>query len=72
MLENNLSYTAQNQSSVTILKQFVYKWQMNITAELKLPNMIHSRDIEHHNINIETSTFVRSFKRDNINKLCIL
>ena len=41
MLENNnLSYTSQNHSSVTILKQFVDRWQMNITAEIKLPSMI--------------------------------
>ena len=34
MLENNnLSYTAQNHSSKTILTHFVYRWQMNITAE---------------------------------------
>ena len=34
MLENNnLSYTSQNHSSVTILKHFVNRWQMNITAE---------------------------------------
>ena len=30
---NNLSYTSQNHSSVTILEHFVYRWQMNITAE---------------------------------------
>ena len=31
MLENNnLSYTSQNHSSVTILKHFVYRWEMNI------------------------------------------
>ena len=30
---NNLSYTSQNHSSVTILKHFVYRWQMNKTAE---------------------------------------
>ena len=30
---NNLSYTTQNHSSVTILKHFVYGWKMNITAE---------------------------------------
>ena len=36
MLEiNNLSYTFQNQSSVTILKHFIQRWQMNITAEIK-------------------------------------
>ena len=34
MLENNnLSYTSKNHSSVTILKHFVNRWQMNITAE---------------------------------------
>ena len=37
---NNLSYTAENQSSVPILKDFAYRWQMNITAEFKLPSMI--------------------------------
>ena len=59
MLENNnLSYTAQNQSSVTILKHFVYRWQMNIIAEFYLHSMILSCEIEHHNINIETSLAV--------------
>ena len=30
MLEgNNLSYAAQNQSSIMILKYFVYRWQHN-------------------------------------------
>ena len=39
MLENNnLSKTAQNHSNVAIWKQFVYKWQMNITAEFQLPS----------------------------------
>ena len=43
MLENNnLSYTSQNHSSVTILKHFVYRWQMNNTVEFDLPSMIHS------------------------------
>ena len=47
---NNLSYTSQNQSSVTTLKHFVYNinkmedeciiWKMNVTAELSLPSMI--------------------------------
>ena len=33
-LENiNLSYIAQNHSSVTILKHFVYGYQMNIITE---------------------------------------
>ena len=35
-LENkniNLSYIAQNHSSVTILKHFVYKWRIDITSE---------------------------------------
>ena len=33
MLENNnLSYTAQNHSSITIWKHFVYRGKMNITA----------------------------------------
>ena len=60
MLEtNNLSYIAQNHSSVTILKHVVYRWQMNITAEFSLPSMISTWDIEHHNINIETSLAVR-------------
>ena len=67
---NNLSYTAQNHSSVTILNHFVNGWQMNITAEFELSSMIHSRDIKHHNINIETS-LVRSFKHDDNNKSCI-
>ena len=52
---NNLSYTSQNHSSATILKHFVYRWQMNITAEFELPSLIRKWDIEHHNINIETS-----------------
>ena len=30
---NNLSYTAQNHSSLKIFKNVVYRWQMNITAE---------------------------------------
>ena len=30
---NNLSYTSQNHSSVTILRHYVCSWQMNITAE---------------------------------------
>ena len=60
MLENkNLSYTVQNYSSVAILKHFVYRWQMNKAAEFQLPTVIHSRDIEHHNVNIETSLTVR-------------
>ena len=71
---NNLSYTSQNHSSVTILKHFVYRWQMNINVESKLPSMIPTRDIENHNINIETSLAVRKIidKRDDINKSCIL
>ena len=56
---NNLPYAAQNQSSVTILKHFVYRQQMNITAEFYLPIIIPSSDIEHQNINIETSLAVR-------------
>ena len=48
MLENNnLSYIAQNHSSVTISKPFVYRRQMNITTEL-------AEIIEYHNISIET------------------
>ena len=39
---NNLSYTSHNHSSVTILKHFVCRWQMNKTAEFLLPRMIHS------------------------------
>ena len=31
---------------------------MNITAEFKLPSMIPNGDIEHHNMNIETSLAV--------------
>ena len=31
---NNLLYTSQNHSSITILKNFVCRWQMNITAEV--------------------------------------
>ena len=59
MLENNnLSYNSQNHSSVTILKHFVNRRQMKITAEFELPSMIPNRDIEHHNINIETSLAV--------------
>ena len=48
---------------------------MNIIPEFCVPSMIHSSDIEHHNIKIETSLFkqfVRSFKHDDINKSCIL
>ena len=37
----NLSYLAQNYSSITRLKQFVYRWQMYCTTE-SLPNMIQS------------------------------
>ena len=34
MLENNnLSYIAENHSSVTLLKHFVYRWHTYITAE---------------------------------------
>ena len=55
---NNRSYTSQNQSSVTTLKHFVYMWKMNVTAELSLPSMIPTWDIEHHNINIEKSLAV--------------
>ena len=59
MLENNNhSYTSQNHSSVTILKHFVYRWQINISAEFELPSMICSLDIEHHDIDIETSLAV--------------
>ena len=59
MLKNNyLSYTSQNHSSVTILKYFVYRWHMNITAEFELPSMIPTGDRGHHNINIETSLAV--------------
>ena len=32
---------------------------MNITSEYKLPSMIPNLDIEHHNINNETSLAVR-------------
>ena len=38
MLENNnLSYTSQNHSSITILKHFVdtCRWQINMTAEIE-------------------------------------
>ena len=42
----NLSYLAQNQSSVTRLKQFVYRCQMYDTTESWLPIMIQSRNIE--------------------------
>ena len=38
----NLSYIAQNHSSMTILIQFVYRYQMCITNESLLPNMTHS------------------------------
>ena len=50
---NNLCCT---ESHVTILKHFVYRWQMNITAKFELLSMI--QDIEHYNINIETSLTV--------------
>ena len=30
---NNLSYIAENHLGVTILKNFVYGWQINVTAE---------------------------------------
>ena len=33
MLENITSPTLENHSSVTIWNHFVYRWQMNITAE---------------------------------------
>ena len=39
---NNLSCSAQNHSSVTILKHFVYKWEMNISAEFEFPSIINS------------------------------
>ena len=52
VLENmSLSYLAQNHSSVTRLKQFIYRCQMYDTTESWLPNMIESRDIEKHNYN---------------------
>ena len=45
MLENNkLSYTSQNHLSVTVLKHFVYRWQMNITSDIRITS---------HDINIE-------------------
>ena len=59
MLENNnLSYTSENHSSVTVLKHFVHRWQMNITTEFQLPILIPSWDIENHDFNIETSLTV--------------
>ena len=43
MLEHiNLSFIAKNHSSVTILKHLMYRWQITITAEFQLPNMIQS------------------------------
>ena len=43
VLENmNLSYLPQNHSSVTRLKQFVYRCQMYNTTESLLHNMIQS------------------------------
>ena len=39
---------------------------MNITAEFYLRSMIHSRDKEHHNINIETSLAVRIYEHTHI------
>ena len=60
MLKNyNLSYTTQNHSSVTRLKQIVYSGLMNITADFQLPSMIPTRDTLHHNINTETSLAIR-------------
>ena len=59
---NNLSYTSQNHSSVTILKHFVYRWQMNITEILSIIISTFKR----------LKQFVRSFKGDDINKSCIL
>ena len=38
----NLSCLAQNHSSMTRLKQFVYRCQMYNNTESKLPNMIQS------------------------------
>ena len=42
-LENiNLSYFAQNHSCVTTLKLFIFRLQMNTTAEFQLPSIIQS------------------------------
>ena len=47
VLDNmNLSYLAQNHSSVTRLKHFVYRCQMYDTTKSLLSNMIQSWDIE--------------------------
>ena len=35
----HLSYIAQHHSSVMILNDFVYRWQMNIITEFYLPIM---------------------------------
>ena len=42
----NLSYLAQNHSSVTRLKQFIYRCQMYNITQFELPEMIRSKDIE--------------------------
>ena len=57
-LENiNLSYIAQNHSSVTILKHFVYRWQIDI-----IPEFLHDLEVRYtvvfYNINIKTSLTV--------------
>ena len=59
MLKNYNLYIVWNHSSVTMLKHFVYRWQLNINAKFQFPSMIHRRDIEHHNINIEMSLTVQ-------------
>ena len=50
----NHSYIVQNHSCIMILKHFVYRWQMNITAEFYFPSLTYSWDVQFHNIDIET------------------
>ena len=46
---------------------------MDINAEVYLPTMTQSLDIEFHNISTGTSlTVIISFKHDDIHKCCIL
>ena len=56
MLKNsNLNYTAQNHSSVMILKHFVYRCKMNITAEFELGSI----KLRFHNVRIRVRVRVR-------------
>ena len=63
----NLSYIAQNHSSMSILKYLLHRRKMNITVETS-----------YHDIELIISVlkrllqFMASFKRDDIHKLCVV